>query len=118
MSISSSEEPEKMLESSSQANKPAKEPRRKKVQTAEIINQNPTRSLRKCRYTGTYSAKNWDKQPQQIHKNVKLRDRLIELEKLISQNKDTGISLDYDENEAKVFFEALGIRRINSPRIV
>lgn len=73
-------------------------------------------SLRKCRYTGTYKAKDWNR-PTQMTKNVKLRDRLTELEKLISENKDTGILLDYDEEEAQKFFEALGIRRICSSQM-
>ncbi|CAG9802999.1 unnamed protein product [Chironomus riparius] len=104
ITLSSSEEPP--------ANKTVKRSYHKK--NDKIVENNRatiTKSVRKCRYTGTYSAKNWNKQPQ-IIKTVKLKDRLAEIEKLISQNKDTGIILDYDENEAKKFFEALGIRRI------
>lgn len=80
--------------------------------------QAPSRppSQRKCRYTGTYKAKDWNR-PSQMTKNVKLRDRLAELEKLISENKDTGILLDYDEEEAQKFFAALGIRRICSSQM-
>ena len=104
ITLSSSEEPP--------ANKTVKRAYRKK---SDKISENNvpmlSKSVRKCRYTGTYSAKNWNN-PTQMKKTIKLKDRLAEIEKLISQNKDTGIILDYDENEAKLFFDALGIRRI------
>jgi hypothetical protein len=108
ITLSSSEEP---------PNKTVKRAYRKKNDNTSEYNETTIsksespKSVRKCRYTGTYSAKNWIKPPQ-IKKTIKLKDRLAEIEKLISQNKDTGIILDYDENEAKQFFEALGIRRI------
>jgi len=105
ITVSSSEDPPVDL-----TNQKVKQKNSKK----QVVSRPP--SQRKCRYTGTYKAKDWNR-PAQMTKNVKLRDRLAELEKLISENKDTGILLDYDEEEAQKFFEALGIRRICSSQM-
>lgn len=94
-----------------QPNKRTMQPCNKKRDKIPEYNRTSSRYVRKCHYTGTYNVNNWF-QTSQMKKTVKLKDRLTQIEKSISENKSTGITLDNDENEAKSFFDALGIRRI------